>query len=598
MRRRCNVLKVSLHGRGVLAAVVLASFALCIHQSAQAAASRPATPPDEARVAAIAAALPETPGGATGFAPATPAVIRAAEKLLSKPIPDVPDALYLEFTQNGNRTHYQTAREVRFKAFGKLVSAECTEGKGRFIAKIGDYLEAIATQRSWVLPAHDRNLGNFYGTNLTIDLVSSATAKMLAETLVALKGRLPETSVRRTMDELDRRVFSLYRADWAAPKPKHGWFFGSNNWNPVCHCGVVCAALLVLPDRLDRARFVEAAMRAQPAFLSGFTPDGYCSEGMGYWNYGFGNYLTLGETIRKATGGKFDLFAEGGAIARAAAEYPFAYQLQDGISPHFADGGGNPAEVNLAKCRRIWPGVGVAASLPVRSTFPVAQVFISRAGGNRPFSAAVKGGHNGEHHNHNDVGTWTLMLDGEELAGDPGGEVYTARTFSARRYESKVLNSFGHPVPRVGGTLQPKGRQYRAKVLKTSFADDRDEVVLDISGAYPVPGIKRLERTVSFDRQARAFTVRDDAEFASPTEFDVPIITYCAVAKGATPETLTLTTPKGTKAEVRIAVQGGEWTLQDEVIENPGKRSPRRLAVAFRRPVVRASVAFTIKEEK
>ena len=585
-------------GLNRVSAVVSAVLALTLARPALAAASRPATPPDEARIAAIAAALPEEPGCETTSIDRTEVDLPKAGKLLKKPVPDVPDALYLEFTQNGNRTRYQTARTRRFGNFIALVAAERQEGKGRFTAKIAEYMDAIDAQRSWVLPAHDRDLGNFYGTNLTIDLVSSATAKMLAETLVALKGRLPETSVRRTMDELDRRVFSLYRADWAASKPKHWWFFGSNNWNPVCHCGVVCAALLVLPDRLDRARFVEAAMRAQPAFLSGFTPDGYCSEGMGYWNYGFGNYLTLGEAIRKATGGKFDLFAEGGAIARAAAEYPFAYQLQDGISPHFADGGGNPAEVNLAKCRRIWPGVGVAASLPVRSTFPVAQVFISRTGGERPFSVALKGGHNAEHHNHNDVGTWTLMLDGEELAGDPGGEVYTARTFSARRYESKVLNSFGHPVPRVGGTLQPKGRQYRAKVLKTSFADDRDEVVLDLSGAYPVPGIKRLERTVVFDRQARAFTVRDDAEFASPTEFDVPIITYCAVAKGATPETLTLTTPKGTKAEVRIAVQGGEWTLQDEVIENPGKRSPKRLAVAFRRPVVRASVAFTIKEEK
>ena len=582
----------------VAAALLAVLVSVLAWSQAIAAASRPATPPDEARVAAIAAALPETPGGATGFAPASPAVIRAAEKLLSKPIPGVPDALSLEFTQNGNRTHYQAARDARFKAFGKLVLAERTEGKGRFIAKIGDYLDAIATQRSWVLPAHDRNLGNFYGTNLTIDLVSSATAKTLAETLVALKGRLPEASVQRTMDELDRRVFSLYRADWAASKPKHWWFFGSNNWNPVCHCGVVCAALLVLPDRLDRARFVEAALRAQPAFLSGFTPDGYCSEGMGYWNYGFGNYLTLGEAIRKATDGKFDLFAESGAIARAAAAYPFAYQLQDGISPHFADGGGNPDKVNLAKCRRIWPGVGVETSLPMRSTFPDAQVFISRTGGSRPFSVAVKGGHNGEQHNHNDVGIWTLMLDGEELAGDPGGEVYTARTFSKNRYVSNVLNSFGHPVPRIAGELQKSGRRFAGKVLGTDFTDACDTVTLDIAGAYAVKGIRKLVRTTTFDRASCVFTVKDDILLDKPMALDVPIITYCAVQKGATPETLTLTTPKGTKAEVRIAVQGGEWTLQDDLIKNPGRPSPRRLAVAFARPVTQATVAFTIKEEK
>jgi len=577
---------------------VLPLFALCLHQGTQAAARRSVTPPDEARVAAIVAALPETPGGAPDFATASPAAIRAAKKLLDKPVPDVPDALYLEFTQNGNRTHYQAAHTARFKAFDRLVSAECTEGKGRFIAKIGDYLEAIATQRSWVLPAHDRDLGNFYGTNLTIDLVSSATARTLARTLVALKGRLPEASVRHVMDEMDRRVFSLYRADWAAPRPKHWWFFGSNNWNPVCHCGVVSAALLVLPDRLDRARFVEAALRAQPAFLSGFTPDGYCSEGMSYWNYGFGHYLILGEAIRKATGGTFDLFAEGGALARAAAAYPFAYQLQDGISPHFADGGGNPNEVFLAKCRRIWPGVGVEKGLPIRSTFPDAQVFISRTGGNRPFSVAVKGGHNNENHNHNDVGTWTLMLDGEELAGDPGGEVYTARTFSKDRYVSNVLNSFGHPVPRVAGELQKSGRRFAGKVLSTDFTDACDTVSLDIAGAYGVKGLRKIVRTTTFDRTARAFTVKDEILLDKPMALDVPIITYCTVTKGTTPGKLTLTTLKGAKASVDIAAQGGEWTLQDDLIINPGKPSPRRLAVTFARPVAQATVAFTIKEEK
>ena len=581
-----------------VSAVVSVALALTLAWPAIAAASRSVTPPDEARVAAIAATLPEAPGGVAKLAPADSAGIRDAEKLLGKPIPDVPDALYLEFTQNGNRTRYQAARMARFKAFGKLVAAERAEGKGRFIGKIGDYLEAIATQRSWVLPAHDRDLGNFYGTNLTIDLVSSATAKMLAETLVALKGRLPEASVRRTMDELERRVFSLYRADCAASKPKHGWFFGSNNWNPVCHCGVVCAALMVLPDRTDRARFVEAALRAQPAFLSGFTPDGYCSEGMGYWNYGFGHYLTLGEAIRKATGGKFDLFAEGGALARAAAAYPFAYQLQDGISPHFADGGGNPDEVNLAKCRRIWPGVGVATSLPARSTFLDAQVFISRTGGKRPFAVAVKGGHNNEQHNHNDVGTWTLMLDGEELAGDPGGEIYTARTFSRNRYASNVLNSFGHPVPRIAGELQKTGRRFAGKVLDTDFTDACDTVTLDIAGAYAVKGLRKLVRTTTFDRVARVFTVRDEIVLDAPMAIDVPIITYCAVAKGDAPDVLTLTTKKGSRASVGIAVQGGEGSLQDDLIKNPGRPSPRRLAVTFVRPVAQATVAFTIKEEK
>ena len=40
------------------------------------------------------------------------------------------------------------------------------------------------------------------------------------------------------------------------------------------------------------------------------------------------------------------------------------------------------------------------------------------------------------------------------IALDAGGEDYTSRTFSSRRYESQALNSFGHPVPRVAGAMQ------------------------------------------------------------------------------------------------------------------------------------------------
>ncbi|MDB6028847.1 MAG: hypothetical protein JWM68_5070, partial [Verrucomicrobiales bacterium] len=49
---------------------------------------------------------------------------------------------------------------------------------------------------------------------------------------------------------------------------------------------------------------------------------------------------------------------------------------------------------------------------------------------------------------------------------DPGSEVYTGRTFSSNRYESDVLNSFGHDVPVVAGKLQSAGAKHRAIVLR------------------------------------------------------------------------------------------------------------------------------------
>ena len=44
-------------------------------------------------------------------------------------------------------------------------------------------------------------------------------------------------------------------------------------------------------------------------YLSGFGEDGYCSEGLGYWGYGFGHYLYLAQILYDFTEGRIDLFA-------------------------------------------------------------------------------------------------------------------------------------------------------------------------------------------------------------------------------------------------------------------------------------------------
>ena len=69
------------------------------------------------------------------------------------------------------------------------------------------------------------------------------------------------------------------------------------------------AALTLLESPQDRALYVAAAEHYSRNFLRGFTSDGYCSEGVGYWNYGFGYYVLLAETIHHATGGGVDLLA-------------------------------------------------------------------------------------------------------------------------------------------------------------------------------------------------------------------------------------------------------------------------------------------------
>ncbi len=42
--------------------------------------------------------------------------------------------------------------------------------------------------------------------------------------------------------------------------------------------------------------------------MKGYADDGYCSEGVGYYNYGFCAYILLREEEYRATQGKIDFF--------------------------------------------------------------------------------------------------------------------------------------------------------------------------------------------------------------------------------------------------------------------------------------------------
>jgi len=558
--------------------------------------------------------------------------LAAAEKLLEQPVPEVPEEHYLDFTQNGNRNIYEGYYGKRVSFFLQLIEAECLEAKGRFIPKICEAVDALCALKSWVLPAHDWNLTCFNGQP-HIDLCSAAMAQHLAFGYSWLGGRLPASTREKIWREVDRRVFQPYigHARGTVPNRYHHWFHGGSNWNSVCNACVVRAALMMVPSRQLRAEFIAYAEETAPYALAGYTEDGYCSEGMGYWNYGYGHHLQMALAVRTATKGKVDLVAD--PKTKKVMEYAYGFQIQHGRSPHFADGGGNPSPVLLALGRQPWPDLvdsdalkqpllaGGAACyalrafgqepppakptqdmLPARSWFPDAQVLISRTvASRRPFGVAMKGGHNNELHNHNDLGSYTLMLGGIVVAGDPGGEVYTARTFSRRRYESKVLNSYGHPVPMVGGKLQLQGRQAEGKVLKTEFTDARDTFVLDYTSAYQpaVPALKSIVRTFVFDRKAMTYTVKDEIECTEPTAFEVPVITYNQWTKNDSASSIVFDVKPLAKASAasKPGKQQVEMTVSasapvdftSEAIENPNRPSPQRLAWKFAKPVEKAT---------
>lgn len=643
-----TTLSVWVHSfNGSLGRADLDDFSLAALSDEEAAALRPvaATKPagrafpvlSAERIASIAAWLPEKPAGVGRPAsdraawdrlaalPEAEGVLKGAAGYLDTPPPEVPDELYLEFTKTGNRRNYEGPYGKRTGRIQALLLAECLEYKGRFLKALERDVMAMCEERSWTMPAHDSGLSNFNGTQLYIDLGSSARGWLLSSVDYWLGDQLAPEVRTRLRQEVQRRVLDPYLAAVRSGDLKGNWWMvGNNNWNAVCTAGVVGTALALVDSPRDRAEFLAAMEVSNPIFVSGFTDDGYCSEGMGYWNYGFGHFIMMDLEVRAATGGNLEIF-QGEKLKRIAA-YALGYQIQPGKAPWFADGGGAPSGDIWALLRQVYPQAvpvdaqlpdllrgghvvvglrafgqeppppsGETTGLPLRTWFGDAQVLVSRSKPTAPvpFGAGIKGGHNAEQHNHNDVGSYAIVLDGVDMLGDPGGEIYTRRTFSRDRYVSKVLSSYGHPVPVVGGKLQSGGRQAAAKVISTEFSSVRDCLMLDLAAAYPVPEITSLTRRFCYDRRKEIMEIIDEATFSKPQTFSVPLVTYRKVFR-RTDDTLFLYDTKHC-LQVLVAVEGGMWQVTEEEIENPGRPSPTRLAFSLELPVAAARVRFLIQ---
>jgi hypothetical protein len=569
--------------------------------------------------------------------------ISDAERLLGEAIADQPDDLYLDFSRTGNRTRWQRVSGRRRRRIPTLVVAECLENKGRFLSAFDEIVRVLCSERTWVMPAHDAKLTNFRGESIDIDLGSSALAWSLATADYLLAEKLSAETRRLIRTNLERRVFQPYRDMVLGKRRMNWWMTGTNNWNAVCLANVTGSALAVIDSRDDRALFAAAAEHYSKNFLEGFTDDGYCSEGLGYWNYGFGYYAMLCETIHQATGGKVDLLQD--SKARQAATFGSRIEIINGVYPAFADCSirAEPSSrlmyflsrrlgLGLRRWEQIDP-VSAGSSLyqsmmysfpnsatgtppaqsasegpGIRSWFDRAGVLICRPApnSNSRLGVALKGGHNDEHHNHNDVGSFVVVLGEDPLLIDPGGEVYTARTFSSRRYESNVLNSFGHPVPLVGGKLQKTGSQARARLVRHAFSADRDTLVLDISSAYDVPELKKLERTFVYSRLGKgSLTVTDEVVFSKPCTFGTALVTF-EKWQGLSASSLKIHDQEEA-LRVNIKVTGADpstplrtgFEIRPETIHEDlsARKEPIRLGVNLMQPVTSAIVRLTIKPQ-
>ena len=389
------------------------------------------------------------------------------------------------------------------------------------------------------------------------------------------------------------------------------WFLAStNNWNAVCIANVVQTLLASdLPPDLRREAVAYALVHTVN-FLKGFNPDGYCSEGISYWSYGFGHYLRLASLLYSASGGKVNMLNDG--FVRKAAEFPEKFMLSyNNFFPAFSDcyfnaGVGDailylrdyllqkPAAdqskiaSNMLYQLAVWglaPQSSAASGrrVPERiSVFPETGVYLFRHPSAEGIRLACKGGSNDELHNHSDVGSYSIAFPGQvTILGDLGGSVYTRDSFSANRYKNPLLNSWGHPVPLPGKMLQSNGAGTESKVLRFERQPDHGIVVFDLRKAYKdVPWIKKIERTFRYDfADTGRITIGDAAEFESPQSFETALTTFGKVTPCG--KNKLLAEYRNSAVEITVNSFGVPWQLRHETIKADTKwpDKPQRYAV-------------------
>jgi len=541
-------------------------------------------------------------------------LIRFGEELLDKPISHLPATVYLEFKRVGNRSRYQDIWYERREMLHGLVLAECMEGKGRFLDAIANVTWAICEESTWTWPAHVG--GQKAGVDLpdtsepVVALFSAQTANSLAWTHYLLKRELDKVSPRiceRIEREINRQILTPYlerndfgwmgfraRADGRHP----------NNWNPWVNSNVLTAALLMEKDKERRVELIHKVLRCLDNFVVPYPSDGSCDEGPSYWGHAGASLFDNLELLYGATNGRFDVYDE--PIVKEIGRFIYRLHIADDYFANIGDcdaridiyrdlvfrygkrihdphmqalAVNNGAEEEFFDAGQIKRSLGrtlysifnlpefltaKAPSAPfVRDVWlghPDMQLMAARDkdGASEGLYVACWAGHNGQSHNHNDVGNFIIYANGRPFIIDVGRPTYTRKTFSGNRYEIWAMQSAYHNLPTIDGVMQKNGGRYAAKNVIYECGANFAQLKMDIAPAYTSEaGINSWLRTVRLNRGQEVQVI--DAFDLKSTSRDIiqNLITPCQIAQNQ-PGQLVL---KDTKEPVMMTVRYDPGTL-------------------------------------
>lgn len=442
-----------------------------------------------------------------------------------KSIPPLPRSLRDSFYETGGRERFEVPFFKRRRALTANAILALLYPEKSYFDDMEALLSAILDEWSWAAPPHTAGMGEKGET--FVDLFAAELGQCIAELSYLFEDRMDASLRLRAKEEVLRRVISSYE------QTSFWWEKEGSNWTMVCTGNVAGAMLYLDPAAFERQK--KRILESVNAFLSAFPKDGVCLEGMGYWHYGVGNFLVFADLYCQATGGEEDLLKDG--RVQKILSYPFLCRMRGDAFPTVADAPENgPLRVGRgcfdfissrvsvpplpSRLLGLWQGNGdwnelvrslLWTSLKKEKARPPKDVLFPDAGQaifhQKRYSLFVKAGHNGEPHNHNDVGSFILATREGQILCDLGAGRYTAGYFDGKtRYDVLCCSSRGHSVPIIGGHYQQAGKEFCGTLSS-------DGLSVEFSSAYGLKTLKRLTRR--FELLPNAVALTDEFVFES-----------------------------------------------------------------------------------
>lgn len=501
------------------------------------------------------------------------ALINIAEEYASMEYEPILAHSYMRFEKNGNRSIYEGEYYKRRQMVWHLFLGEYIEQKGRFLEKLIDGVWLILDECSWIFPAHTKiridyvpKLPLQYKSEVdVVDLFAAETGAMLS--LIAYLGRSFLDDVTPIIRD---RIFYEVRRRVILPYLNYNdfWWMGYvrkniNNWCPWITSNVLTSCALLEPDMEIRKSVTRKAMEVIDHFTRNYHADGGCDEGPNYWTVAGASYFDCLEILYDITGGHANVFDD--PFIRNMGEYiaKFCIDIENNYYINFADSG---PRVNINKnlvvrfgrrthsdvlwrfglnCKKVSANVQMQYTLyrslknlyeenllseaasyqyPKKVWFGGIQVMIAREAekNSEGLFFAMKGGHNRESHNHNDVGQFVVYDNGQPLIIDVGVGTYCADTFNENRYKIWTMRSCYHNLPSFGEVDQRYGFEYHSEDV--IYDEEHNRLSMELKHAYPEESsLIRFVRTGELNEGA--ITITDDIELGDQKKISFHFMT-------------------------------------------------------------------------